>query len=79
MISLQVHYRTNKLKKICTNLEAATREYGSDMADKIHARIFQIKTAESVEELLSSGIGRCHNLEGKRRGQFAMDLVHLTA
>ncbi len=71
---LVVHYRTKKLKKICTNLEAARREYGSDMADKIHIRIGQIEAAESVSELLRNGIGRCHKLD--RRGQYAMDLVH---
>ena len=78
---LAVHYRTKKLKKVCTNLEAARREYGSDMADKIHIdkihiRIGQIEVAESVSELLCNGIGRCHKLEGDRRGQYAMDLVH---
>ena len=46
------------------------------MADKIHIRIFQIETAERVSELLMYGIGRCHVLEGNRRGQYAMDLVH---
>ena len=73
---LEIHYRTNKLKKVCTNLIFATKEYGIEMADKIHIRIDQIKAADSVSELVRGKIGRCHPLHGDRQGQYSMDLVH---
>ena len=46
------------------------------MAEKIHMRIDQISAADSVEMLVRYHIGRCHGLQGDRKGQYAMDLVH---
>lgn len=46
------------------------------MAFLIHQRIDQIKAATSVEMLVQFSIGRCHPLQGKRKGEYAMDLVH---
>ena len=46
------------------------------MAEKIHLRIKQILAADSVEILLQYKIGRCHQLKGNRKEQYAMDLVH---
>ena len=71
-----VDYKNNKIKKICTNYTAAVKEYGTDNADKITERIDQISSASSVNELIQFGIGRCHPLEGNRKKEYAMDLVH---
>lgn len=46
------------------------------MATLIHQRINEIESAGSVEMLVQYSIGRCHSLEGNRKGQFAIDLVH---
>ena len=46
------------------------------MTEKIHMRIDEIRAADTIEELIACRIGRCHPLLGKRRGQYAMDLVH---
>lgn len=73
---IEIHYRTNKLKRICENAEDATKVYGNEMAGKIHLRIDQISAAENVEMLIRYGIGRCHGLLGNRKGQYAMDLCH---
>ena len=74
--ALKIKYRNNQLQKICTNASVARREYGADMARKIHQRIDQIEAAETVEILLLGHIGRCHLLHGDRENQYAMDLVH---
>lgn len=73
---MQVHYRTEKIKKICENADIARKKYGFEMAEKIHFRIDQIEAANSVEELVQYRIGRCHSLSGNREGQYAMDLTH---
>lgn len=73
---IEIHYRTTKLKKVCQNAEVATKEYGNEMAEKIHMRIDQISAADNVEMLVRHRIGRCHGLQGDRKGQYAMDLVH---
>ncbi len=73
---IEIEYRTSKLKKVCTDAEYATKQYGSEMAEKIHQRIDEIASAVSVEMLVQFRIGRCHPLTGNRKGQYAMDLTH---
>lgn len=73
---MQVEYRNQKLRKICTDASRARKVYGREMAIKIHQRIDQLEAVDTVETLVVAGIGRCHLLDGNRKGQFAMDLVH---
>ena len=58
------------------NADAACKEYGIEMARRIHMRIDQILAMDTVEMLIAGHIGRCHALHGNREGQYAMDLVH---
>lgn len=46
------------------------------MAELIHLRIDQLNAAETVEEMINFSIGRCHQLNGNREGQYALDLAH---
>ena len=46
------------------------------MAELIHQRVDEIKAAASIEMLVQFAIGRCHPLQGNRKGEYAMDLVH---
>lgn len=73
---MQIRYKNNKLKEVCTNINKAEKKHGTEMAEKIHLRIKQISAATSVEMLLQYRIGRCHLLKGNRKEQYAMDLVH---
>lgn len=61
---------------MCTNYNKSCRFYGSRMAELIHLRIDQLNAAETVEEMINFSIGRCHQLNGNREGQYALDLVH---
>lgn len=72
---MEVTYNNNKLEKVCTNASYAERVYGALMAEKIQMRIDQICSASCVEEMVDCRIGRCHELNGNRKGQFAVDLV----
>ena len=71
-----IEFRTKTIQRVCTNLSAAEKKYGSNMAEKIHLRIDQLAAAESVEMMIQFKIGRCHHLSGNRKGQYALDLVH---
>lgn len=73
---MDIEYKNNKLKKICTNASEAQKAYGSDMAEKIHQRIDEIEASDSVEFMIANNIGRCHPLKNNREGQYAVDLVH---
>lgn len=61
---------------MCTIASVAEKKYGSRMAEKIHQRIDQIEAADTVEQMIQYGIGRCHPLHQNRKNQYAMDLVH---
>lgn len=73
---MKITYRTQKLEKVCTHARTAERTYGREMADKIDQRIGEIKSADTVEQMIQFHIGRCHPLHKNRKGQYAVDLVH---
>lgn len=73
---IEVTYKNNTLKRICTDYGVAVRKHGLQMAEIIHRRISEIEAADSIEMLVRYNIGRCHRLQGDRRSQYAMDLIH---
>ena len=73
---MQIEYKNSKIEKVCTNAYEAEKKHGKDMAEKIGLRVWQISSAETVEEMIQSHVGRCHQLKGKRQNQYAVDLVH---
>ena len=46
------------------------------MAVIIHQRIDEIRSADSIEQLVQFSIGRCHRLKGNKKDLYAMDLTH---
>lgn len=72
---MQVKYKTEKLRKVCTDASIAKRKYGEAMTEKIQQRIDELLAIDSVEEMIEFKIGRCHKLNGDRNGQYALDLV----
>lgn len=71
-----IEYKNKNIKKVCIDASAAEKKYGLQMAAKIQQRIDEITAAESVEQMIQFGIGRCHPLRQNRTGQYAVDLVH---
>lgn len=73
---MKIEYRNRKIEKVCTNAYEAEKKHGKEMAAKIHQRIDEITAIDSVETMIKFHIGRCHHLEGDRKDQYAVDLVH---
>lgn len=73
---LKINYKSNSFERVCTNYSIAQRKYGERMARFIHQRVGELQAADSVEMLVQYSIGRCHPLEGDRKGEYAMDLIH---
>ncbi|MCR5760899.1 MAG: hypothetical protein K6F82_02710 [Sphaerochaetaceae bacterium] len=71
-----VTYKNRKIETICTDARVAEKKYGREMAEKIQLRVDQLSAADSVEMMIQSHIGRCHQLRVDRKGQFAVDLVN---
>ncbi len=73
---MRVEYKNKTLMKVCTNASIARKKHGDRMAKLLHQRVDELKAADSVEQMIQFGIGRCHPLCGDRKGQYAVDLVH---
>ena len=73
---LEISYKNNKIKKVCTDAKTSDRAYGKEMSEKIQMRIDEIRAADTVEDMIKFRIGRCHSLHNNRKGQYAVDLVH---
>lgn len=73
---MQVNYKNRHIEKICTNASVAAKKFDKRTVGLIQQRVDEIHAADSVEMLVQFGIGRCHQLVGDRKGQFAMGLVH---
>ena len=73
---MEITYKNNKIRKICTDIKVAEKTYGAQMAEKIDMRIGEISAADTVEMMIQFRIGRCHPLTQNRKGQYAMDIVH---
>ena len=72
---MQVEYKNRNIEKVCTDASVATQKYGNEMAEKISQRISEIQAADNVEQMIQFHIGRCHELHGNRKKQYAVDLV----
>ena len=59
---MDITYKSNKIRKVCTDAKVAERTYGLEMADKIHQRVDEIGAADTVEMMMQFHIGRCHPL-----------------
>ena len=76
MIILEICFKNNKLEACCTDAREAIKKYSVEMAEKIHQRMEELRSIDSIEDLLQHKIGGCHQLKGKRKEQYAMNLVH---
>ena len=73
---MKIEYKNRSIEKVCTDAAVAEKKYGFEMTARIQQRIDQIQASETVEEMIRFKIGRCHPLQGNRKNQFAVDLVH---
>ena len=46
---LEITYSNNKIKKVCTDDNIATKVYGPAMARKIHQRIIELSASDTIE------------------------------
>ena len=69
-------FRSRKLEKTFSTEENLTKAYGARMAKAVMIRIAILRRAQSLEMVPSVPPERRHQLIGRRKGQYAVDLVH---
>ena len=70
-----VKFADNQMKKICTNASVAIKKYGIQMATIIAQRISELEAADTIDQLMSFHVGKCHRLKGDRATQYAINLI----
>ena len=75
---MEVDIPDNKLRKAATDMKSAIKQYGPDMARKLHIRMASLKAADSLGVFWppKSGPERCHELQGRDAAKFTVDLAH---
>lgn len=73
---MELQYKSKKLEKECADYRKAQSKYGSSYAKLLHQRVMQLKSSDSLDEMVKYRIGRCHPLTGNLNGKYALDLDH---
>ena len=73
---MDISFRTSKLTKTFNSEKALKQEYGERMARAIMIRLAVLRNAQALSRVPTTPPDRCHLLTGRRKGQYAVDLVH---
>lgn len=75
---MDVYVLDRKLRKAIEDGAHMRRKYGLPMTKKLKQRITSLQAADSLADFWppKSGPERCHELKGKLRGTFSVDLMH---
>ena len=75
---MDISASNKKLREAFTDEAARTRLFGAEMAKKLGLRFNALKAADSLAVFFppKSGPERCHELTGRLKGIFSMDLKH---
>ena len=74
---MDITFRTSRLARVFNSDRDLRRTYGDRMARRIQIRLAVLKNARTLDLVPTTPPDRRHQLTGDRRGQFAVDLVHL--
>jgi len=72
---VDVRFRTRKLQSQYERSGEAVKAYGEPVARKYILRINTIRAAHDIEVLKHLPALRCHQLKGRRQGQWAVNLT----
>ena len=73
---MKILYRSRKIQKTCTQKAVMVREYGPQVAEVLGRRLAELEAADTLADMAHFPAVRFHELSGKRKGQFAVDLRH---
>lgn len=74
---MKLEFKTNKLKKQCEDPVEAQKVYGKPIGNKLTKRVNELKAAKNLNDIAKmSRINGFHGLDGDRKDEFAVYLVH---
>lgn len=73
---MDISFRTKKLQKLCNSQAQAFKDLGPECGKRLMTRMFQLKAADNLADVLHLPGARLHALHNDRAGQYAVDLKH---
>jgi len=73
---VEIVFRTKKLAQTFNSASALRKTYGERMARTIMMRLAVLRDASNLSIVPVLPPNRRHQLQGKRAGQYAVDLIH---
>lgn len=70
---MEISYKSRKLEKQLTDLKELNKSFGQ-LARKVNQRIKDLTEANNLAIMRSLPAARCHELTGKHKGEFAVDV-----
>lgn len=73
---MNIKYKSNKVKKQCTDYKTAVKDFDSRTAEKLHATINFIEQAKNLRDIAFIPSFHFHHLEGKRKknNEYSIDI-----
>lgn len=72
---IEIKYKDKKVEKLCTDLKKAKKDLLANVAEKLHALINLIESADNLKDIDELQIYHLHPLYGQREGQYALDVA----
>ena len=73
---MEIFFRTTKLRAACSTVRDSDRTWGADRARVVRRRLAELQAAESLAMVSVLPPARLHQLDGQRKGQYAVDAIH---
>ena len=74
-MKIELKYKTQKLKKLCTdNFKKARKTWGDETAEALYALIVLLKASSNLQDVNAMQIYNLHGLKGSRVGEYALDI-----
>jgi plasmid maintenance system killer protein len=70
-----ITYRTKRLAKICNDSQRASVKLGAEQAKRLRQRLDDLHAVGTLS-VMRNLPGRTHELDGDRKGELSIDLVH---
>lgn len=75
MNNIEIRYHDKKIEKLCTDIRKAKKELPTMVAEKLHALVNLLESAENLQDIANMQIYHLHSLHGDREGEYALDIA----
>ena len=71
-----IFFRTRKLQKVCEDPRTMLKELGQGRAKKFRQRMVELNAADVLADISHLPPPRLHELSGRQKGWFSVDVAH---